>query len=86
MTSTIAGTDTYVPGDHYVICDICGFQFRRSECKKNWKQQIVCMDDFEKRHPQDLIKVKPERPGVKDARPVPEYYFVGTNEVTPDDL
>lgn len=86
MTTTIPGTDTFVLGDYYVVCDICGFQYRRSECKKNWKSQIVCPEDFEKRHPQDLIKIRPERNHVKDARPTPEYYFVGTNEVTPEDL
>lgn len=86
MTTTIPGSDTFVLGDHYVICDMCGFQCRRSECKKNWKGQIVCSEDYEKRHPQDLIKSRPERGGVKDARPEPEHYFVGVNEVTPDDL
>lgn len=86
MTTGAAGTDTYVLGDNYVICDICGFQYRRSECRKNWKGQIVCSSDFEHRHPQELIKVRPEKNNVRDPRPVPEFHFVGTNEVKPDDL
>jgi len=41
------------PGDHYVICDICGFRRYASECRMNWKKQFVCADTcFEEKHPQ----------------------------------
>ena len=46
----------YVPGDPWVICDLCGFAYRQSEMKETWDGNIVCEQDFETRHPQDFVK------------------------------
>lgn len=78
--------DQFILGDHNAICDVCGFKCKRSQMKKRWDGAIVCKADFETRHPQDLIKARPERQGVKDARPEPEIHYVATNENTPSRL
>ena len=48
-------------GDWYVSCQVCSKQINASESKKRWDGLIVCPEDFECRHPQDLIKVRHER-------------------------
>lgn len=59
----------YRPGDWLAVCDICGFRFFASELTKNWKNEYVCKSDLELRHPQEFIRVRPERIGVPWARP-----------------
>lgn len=48
------------------ICDVCGFQFKTNELRKRWDGFLVCDDDFETRHPQELIRVHG-----KDPTPLP---------------
>jgi len=43
---------SYKAGDYLVICDICGFQKYASECRLNWKKQLVCPECYEEKHPQ----------------------------------
>lgn len=59
----------YKPGAWNVTCDICGFRFKSDELRKNWKGEMVCQKDFELRHPQEFVRVRPERIGVPWARP-----------------
>jgi hypothetical protein len=59
----------YRPGDHLVMCELCAINYYRSECRKNWKGQIVCEDCWEPRHPQDFVKVKPDIAKPRDVRP-----------------
>lgn len=77
---------SYIPGDHYVYCDECGWKVRKSATRKRWDGAIVCLKDWEPRHPQDSIKARGERQVVRDARVEPAHRFLTTNEVTPDDL
>jgi hypothetical protein len=74
----------YIPGDPWAICDLCGFKFRISKLRKNYKGQMVCKEDFETRHPSERNTVVRERGGVRDARKEQPDRFVGT--VTADDL
>ena len=46
----------YKPGDHWVTCDVCGFNYRQSMMRKRWDNLIVCPYDFELRHPQDFVR------------------------------
>lgn len=78
--------DHFVLGDTNAICDVCGFKFKGSQLKKRWDGAMVCSDDFERRHPQDFIKARPERNNVKDARVEPTPRFLAVNEVQPEDL
>lgn len=76
----------YKPGAHNVTCDRTGFTLKSTDVRKEWNGKIVRKKSWEPRHPQDFVRAVPERPGVADARPTPEYWFVGTNEVTPESL
>lgn len=82
----MAYVNDFILGDSKATCDSCGFHFKQSELRKRWDGAMVCPADFETRHPQDLIKPRSERNHVKDARPEPAYRFLGTNEITTDDL
>ena len=61
----------YKPGDHYVVCDICGLKYYRSKCRKNWKNQVVCEGCYDgPRDPLDFPpRMRRERIAVRDARP-----------------
>jgi hypothetical protein len=56
-------------GDWNAFCDVCGFKFKSSELRKRWDNLMVCAEDFEMRHPQDLIKSIPEKPAPPFSRP-----------------
>lgn len=76
----------YRPGDHYVICDECGFKYRASETRKRWDGMRVCQKDYEGRHPQDGVRGRRDRQAVKGARPESPDVFLEPNDVTADDL
>ena len=61
----------YIPGDQWGICDICGFKYRRSSLRMNWKRQLVCKADFEPRHPHERLRAKKDKIYVANARPRP---------------
>ena len=72
-------------GDHWAICDQCGFKFLRSEMKKQWNNLIVCKQDFEERQPQDFVKAHRDQITVYDTRTEGEDQFI-TTPVEPGDL
>lgn len=43
-------------GDYNAICEVCGFKFKASQLKDRWDGLKVCKEDWEPRHPQDMIK------------------------------
>ena len=47
-------------GDHWVRCDVCDLVYRNKDMMQRWDNAVVCKQDYEPRHPQDLIR------GVKD--------------------
>ena len=77
----------YKPGDHYVICDICGFRRLASECRMTWNKLFVCADTcWDPKHPQYVEPTgRHERQKVDISRPEGEDVFIET-KVTPDDL
>ena len=79
-------TDRYRDGDHAVICDRTGFRVYASQAKREWNGLLVREQSWEPRHPQDTIRGVPERSRVTDPRPRQANRFLGTNEVTRDDL
>lgn len=38
----------------------CGFTFKASELKKDWRGLFLCKDDFEQRHPLDFVRTRSE--------------------------
>jgi hypothetical protein len=59
-------------GDWNAICDVCGFKFKASQLRRRWDGFMVCSEDYEERHPQDLLRVRPDRQSVPWVRPEPE--------------
>ena len=59
----------YVPGDYFLLCDICGFKKRRSECSLDWEKKLVCTATcLDERNPLEFIQPRAERQSVVDAR------------------
>lgn len=76
------------PGDWRVICDYSGFKCWASECAKTWDGFYVMrrfVGEETKRHPQDLVRGKPDDQAVPWSRPETEDTFIST-PVTPSDL
>jgi hypothetical protein len=69
--------DWYKPGEWNAICDICGFQFKSGQLKKNWKGEMVCQTDFELRHPQEFIRLPNEKIAAPWTRPEGNDVFIG---------
>lgn len=66
----------YVAGQYNCICDRCGFEFKNVQLRKEWTGLMVCGSCFETRHPQDFIRVRPERIAPPWVRPEPPDEFV----------
>ena len=76
----------YKIGDHYCICDRCGFRRYASEMRKEWNGSFVCLECFDPKHPQYVEPTsRHERQKVDISRPEGEPVFIET-KVTPDDL
>ena len=52
--------NTKWPGNWKVACHVCGFWYPSGEIQKRWDGLLVCPKDYETRHPQTLIKIRPE--------------------------
>ena len=76
----------WVSGDHWKICDVCGFRVRASETRKRWDGAIVCDQDYETRHPQEMVRGRHDRQIVSNPRPEPTDTFLTANQVTADSL
>lgn len=78
---------TYIPGNHFLICDRCGFKIRRSQARKTWDGLMVCAKRcWEPRHPLDRVKVRIDKQWVRDPRPRPADVFLEAGDVSADDL
>jgi hypothetical protein len=58
---------TYKPGDYWVECPVCGFDYYRSQLRERYDGVWVCPPCWDPQ-PRDWKKppVKPERPFIKD--------------------
>ncbi len=56
-------------GRHKFVCDVDGMVYYSEHKRTRWDGAIVHKDNWEPRHPQDLIKAVKEDTSVKDARP-----------------
>jgi hypothetical protein len=66
----------FEPGNMWVVCDVCGFDYRRNKTRIRWDGLVVCEKDWEPRHPQDFARgvkdtIAPEGP----SRPPPTEVF-----------
>lgn len=76
--------NVYIPGDYYLLCDVCGFKKRRTECLERWDGAMVCREDFEERHPLDLIRPRADRQNVRAARFAEPVYVTSSGYVVSD--
>lgn len=51
----------YQPGNNWDTCQRCGFEYRASDMLYEWNGLRVCDDCWESRHPQDFLRVDPEK-------------------------
>jgi hypothetical protein len=58
-------------GNWNALCDSCGRKFKATSLKKRWDGLMVCAEDWEQRHPQDLLRVQKEKIAVPFSRPYP---------------
>lgn len=66
----------YRPGNHWVVCDRCGFDIRASEARETWDGLVVCPEDWEPRHPQDFVRGREDKQAAEDpVRPRPDNTF-----------
>lgn len=56
-------------GNWNALCDSCGRKFKALDLQKRWDGLMVCREDFEQRHPQDLLRVQREKIAVPWSRP-----------------
>lgn len=68
---------TFKMGQWNSVCDKCGLEFKSSELIKDWQGLMVDAKCYEQRHPQDLIKIKPEKAIPEWVRPRPQDVYVG---------
>lgn len=59
----------YISGDFKAQCDVCGQKFKAHELRLRWDGYMVCKNDFELRHPQDLLRTVPYTNAVPWTRP-----------------
>ena len=59
MTSPI-GKNYYRRGDHNSVSDISGQKFKRSQLRRNWKNQLVAEDEYEPKQPQLTLRGRKE--------------------------
>jgi len=58
-------------GNWNALCDSCGRKFKASDLQKRWDGLMVCKEDWEQRHFQDLLRVQKEKIAVPFSRPYP---------------
>lgn len=63
-------------GDFNAQCDVCGFKFKGSQLKKRWDGLMVCDEDWEQRHPQELIRPVQDQNRLPWTRPESTNAFV----------
>lgn len=74
----------YQPGNHWVLCDRCGMDYRRSEIKKEWTGLMVCDDCWD---PRPIYRATPsDKISVSDPRPDQPDRFLEIGDVKPEDL
>ena len=57
----------YESGSHWAECERCTFDRRKEDLTQEWNGRWVCKDGcYEKRHPQDLIRVRGDEQAVNE--------------------
>lgn len=65
-------------GSWNTICDVCGFKFKAEHLKQRWDGLMVCPEDWEIRHPQELIRPIQDQNKLPWTRPEATDQFIST--------
>ena len=66
----------YTPGNYWLICDRTGLPMRLSDARQEWNGLVVHKDEYETRHPQDLLRTRRTEQGPHSfTRPRPEAVY-----------
>ena len=76
------GKTYIVRGQWNCICPVCGFKKKSGEMRKRWDGVMVCKDDWEQRHPQDLIRATSDDTSVPFSLPEPTDTFSDVTVIT----
>ena len=75
----MAGDWSYISGQWWIICDVCGKKIKSGKSRHRWDGFVVCEDDWEERHPQDFVKARVDKITVPFLRPRPVDVFVNVD-------
>ena len=70
--------DGFRLGHYYVVCDISGERVWDDDVKRQWDGAITRKKSWSPQHPQERIRVRPERGAVFPTRPVPDPVYLST--------
>ena len=59
------GGHTFKAGSNWVRCQKCGMDVRAEDARKQYDGLIVCREDYDTRHPQELVRSLKERTAAK---------------------
>lgn len=79
-----AHTFTYTAQD--TICDRTGFKVPRNTLRKEWNGLMVRPESWEMRHPQDLVRARPEHPKGSPRPEPPDTFIEDDDPIDPSDL
>ena len=80
-----ANTDVFEFPSYYDICDRTGFRVKAGKLVEEWTGLSVRPEDWDARHPQELVRGVPER-RIEQVSPEPTDEFLATNQVNTSDL
>jgi len=63
-------------GEWNAICDVCGLKMKATDLTKRWDGLMVCAQDWEQRHPQELIRPIPDQTKLPWTRPEAQDQFI----------
>ena len=63
-------------GQWNALCDVCGMKFKSTELRARWDGLMVCEQDWETRHPQELIRPIQDQNKLPWTRPEPQDTFI----------
>jgi hypothetical protein len=71
-------------GSWNTICDVCGFKYKAEQLQKRWDGLMVCKDDWEVRHPQELLHPIVDQNKLPWTRPESTDQFINVNFANTD--
>ena len=68
----------FVSGEYNGICDVCGVKYKANQLKKRWDGLYVCDEDWEIRHPQELLRIYSDTRTLPFTRPDSDVFLTNS--------